>query len=485
MDLEKLLVRQLKHHKLELDSPPGIQQWKDFLERVNNTYIEANQERYLLERSLELSSNELLSLNERLENAQHIAHLGYWLYDKHEDQLIWSKEFCYLFGIESGKPTPSYEEFLELIHPKDRMAIEDIIEKAFSQSQNFEHEVRIQNNNEYRWYLLIGHVSDETLGEYQLSGVIMDITSRKQAEEQVFLLHQQLLVSARQAGMADVASSVLHNVGNVLNSANVSMGLIKESLDNACYEKLFSVINHIKENLPSNPNYLIDDQKGKLIPQYLICLAEFLEKNHGTIVSEIDNLNKNLEHIIEIVAMQQKLGGISGHNEKIFLPEILDLSLQMAGCYFEEKNLQIIKKYNENLFVTTDKTKLLQVLVNLIQNAKDSVKKVQSQHVGNIIIEIDKKMSDQATITIKDNGIGIPSENITKIFSFGFTTKQNGHGFGLHSSALAANEIGGTLVANSKGVNQGAIFTLTLPIKHLMNKGKANETIARFTHSSN
>lgn len=477
MDLDKLLARQLKRYKLTADSPPELQQWKDFLERINNAYIEANQERYLLERSLELSSRELLDLNDRLENAQHIAQLGYWLYDRNQNQLIWSKECSNLFGIEAGKPTPNYEQFLELIHPQERTTIKKLIEDAVLLNQNFEHEVRIKNNNDYHWYLLIGHVSPEALDKYQLSGIIMDITSQKRAEEEVSLLHQQLLVSARQAGMADVASSVLHNVGNVLNSANVSMGLIKENLANECYEKLFSVIGLIKENLPSIANYLIDDPKGKLIPQYLVCLTEVFEKDYGTIVTEINNLNKNLEHIIEIVAMQQKFGGISSHNEKIFLPEIVDLGLQMSGCSFEENQIQIIKKYNENIFITTDKTKILQILVNLIQNARDSVRSVLPQRVGNIVITIDNKTLDQAIITIQDNGVGIALENITKIFSFGYTTKQNGHGFGLHSSALATKEIGGTLVADSKGVDQGAIFTLILPIKHLMKKDKLNEAI--------
>jgi signal transduction histidine kinase len=67
-------------------------------------------------------------------------------------------------------------------------------------------------------------------------------------------------------------------------------------------------------------------------------------------------------------------------------------------------------------------------------------------------------------VSVIDNGVGIPAENLTRIFNQGFTTRKDGHGFGLHSGALAARELGGSLHVHSDGAGQGASFTLELPL---------------------
>lgn len=76
------------------------------------------------------------------------------------------------------------------------------------------------------------------------------------------------------------------------------------------------------------------------------------------------------------------------------------------------------------------------------------------------------RQDETARITVSDNGVGIAVENLTRIFAHGFTTKKNGHGFGLHSSALAAKELGGSLRASSEGPDRGATFILELPLNH-------------------
>ena len=68
-------------------------------------------------------------------------------------------------------------------------------------------------------------------------------------------------------------------------------------------------------------------------------------------------------------------------------------------------------------------------------------------------------------ISYIDNGIGIPADNLTRIFGHGFTTRKEGHGFGLHSGALAAKELGGALTVESDGPGKGATFTLEFPIQ--------------------
>jgi signal transduction histidine kinase len=305
----------------------------------------------------------------------------------------------------------------------------------------------------------VGHASND-----QISGIAMDITRRKQAEQKVTSLNQQLLTAARQAGMADIATSILHNVGNILNSANVSLGILQETIQKPYLKKSVAAIELLKEHQDTMENYLTKDPKGQLIPKYFLAILGALKTEDETLTREISNLMTHLQHIREIIAMQQMFSGVFGITEKVFLPEIIDSALQMSGYPSFFKNIQVNKVYKKNPFVIIDKSKLLQILINLTRNAKDAVIENDKEIKKEITFFIDKSKSDhEIVLKVSDNGIGIAPENLTKIFSFGFTSKPNGHGVGLNSSAIAAKEMGGSLHAESKGIGQGAIFTLTIP----------------------
>jgi signal transduction histidine kinase len=109
-----------------------------------------------------------------------------------------------------------------------------------------------------------------------------------------------------------------------------------------------------------------------------------------------------------------------------------------------------------------EKHKVLQILVNLIRNAKYACDE-SGRKDKQMIVRVSNG-DNRVRISVKDNGIGIPQENLTRIFNHGFTTKKDGHGFGLHSGALSAKELGGSLEVHSEGKNQGAMFTLELPL---------------------
>jgi PAS domain S-box-containing protein len=426
--------------------------------------MDADQERYLLERSMEISSRELFELNERLENAQHVAALGYWLYDKDSGAITWSNEIYRLFGLDSSSPPPTFDEVMHMICEPDRTHLTQLIERAFSEGKDYEYEFQLETrDNQKRWAYVKGQPQQEN-NKTLLTGIAIDITTRKLAELEVAALHNQVLITARRAGMADVATAILHNVGNVLNSANVSVELVHENLKSGHYEKFFTVVSMLKEHLASLNTYLTEDPKGKLIPDYLIKSSALLKNEYSIIVKEVANLAKQLQHIRDIVAMQKNLSGVSGVSETIFLPEIIETALDMSGGSFEQINIQVQKNYETTPFISVDSSKLLQILVNLIQNAKDAVLTNEDSKEKQIVLSIDEPLSDHIAITVKDNGHGIAPVNINNVFSFGFTTKKNGHGFGLHSSALAAKELGGCLKAHSDGVDQGAAFILTLPL---------------------
>jgi len=112
--------------------------------------------------------------------------------------------------------------------------------------------------------------------------------------------------------------------------------------------------------------------------------------------------------------------------------------------------------------VITDRHKLLQIVVNLISNAQHAVQE-GATHRPHIVVTLARD-GDHVRITIQDSGIGMSAEVLSKLWRFGFTTKKNGHGFGLHNSANVAREIGATLTAHSDGIGQGASFILRLPI---------------------
>jgi len=286
--------------------------------------------------------------------------------------------------------------------------------------------------------------------------------------------HQKLLITARRAGMAEVATSVLHNIGNILNSANVSSSLLLEMMRKSHIENLFKVAEMIKEHISKQDEYLINDPQGKLIPDYLLALSKDIFNEHKNISVEINNLDVHLNHIESIVAMQKDISGIAGIKEKIFLEEIVDLAIQMGCSSLEDRSIKIVKNYQFDGVIVTEKSKLLQILVNLIQNAKDSLKSFSE--LSKLITITIKKTATTCIISVKDNGSGITNDNLTKIFSIGFTTKIHGHGFGLHSSSIAAKELGGSLMAESAGIGKGATFIVELPLASQLIEEKTEET---------
>ncbi len=127
-----------------------------------------------------------------------------------------------------------------------------------------------------------------------------------------------------------------------------------------------------------------------------------------------------------------------------------------------QHGVEIIREFADVPPFNTDKHRVLQILVNLLRNAKHACQ--DSERTDKRLTVRITNEGDRIRVSVNDNGIGIPPENLTRIFNHGFTTKKDGHGFGLHSGALAATELGGSLTAHSDGAGCGATFTLELPV---------------------
>jgi len=470
IDFHKALQRQLNRFNLSKDALPNdINKWQDFLIKINQSYLNTDQERYLLERSMEISSGEMKELNSKLEESQQIAALGYWYHNIATNENVWSKELYKLFKLDYDKPVPTIEQIFDLIYEADRSQLKTLVEKAFKEGIDYEAEIRMKtmndDTNQYRWFYMIGRpkrVVGKPISE--LTGIAMDITKRKIAEEEIAVLQKQLVTSARRAGMADVATSILHNVGNVLNSVNVSINLINEYINQSDIIKLITAERMLVEHENDIATFISTDIKGKLIPKYLLKYTEKIQSHYDEVKVELKNLTEQISHIKAITEMQRSLSGVSGLMEKVYIAESIDTALKMCDTDSESNEITIKKNFNEAPFILTDNSKLIQILVNLIHNAKDALSENKNVLKKEIEISIIKNTSEFLMITVRDNGIGIEKENLIKIFSFGFTTKPSGHGFGLHSSALAAKELGGKLEAKSAGLGMGTTFELTLPL---------------------
>jgi len=288
-----------------------------------------------------------------------------------------------------------------------------------------------------------------------------DVTERKRAEVELEKTHRQLVDTSRQAGMAEVATGVLHNVGNVLNSVNVSATLLSEQAKKSKISDLAEVVALMEEHSADLAVFITQDPRGRQLLGFLAQLSSHLAVEQTTFLKETEQLRKNVEHIKDIVAMQQSYAKVSGVTETLNISDLVEDALRMNAAALTRHEVEVVREFAEIAPITLDKHKVLQVLVNLIRNAKYAC-----DESG----RVDKRMTvrvanggGQVRIAIIDNGVGIPPENLTRIFNHGFTTRKEGHGFGLHSGALAAKEMGGSLQVQSAGLGQGATFTLELP----------------------
>ncbi len=290
-----------------------------------------------------------------------------------------------------------------------------------------------------------------------------EIAERERAEKELQTMHLQLLDASRQAGMAEVATGVLHNVGNVLNSVNVSASLVAEKLNIHRLNNLVRTADLLREKNGSVADFLTHDPRGKLIPGYLAELSKHLVSERQDALVELELLTKNIEHIKEIVSMQQNYASVAGLVEQMPTDALLEDALRMTTGSLQRHHIDVVRDFTPCPPILAERHKVLQILVNLMRNAKHSMDET-SQSNKTLTLRIHESAPGFVAITIRDNGVGIPAENLTKIFAHGFTTRKDGHGFGLHSAALAAQQMGGRLDASSDGTGKGATFTLELPL---------------------
>lgn len=291
----------------------------------------------------------------------------------------------------------------------------------------------------------------------------------------------QLLEASRLAGMAQVATGVLHNVGNVLNSVNISTQVLRNTLSShphlALLDQTTALLRSQGDNLGQ---FLAEDRRGKLVPRLIIELGTQLAVMRADLLREADQLTQNVEHIKQIIAMQQNYAKAGGVIQRINPAELFAEALRIAQASVSRHGVTLQRDEACVCEMMTDRHQVLQILVNFITNAVQAVK---PRSAGDRIVRLGLREVDGSVFfSVEDNGIGISQQNMQKLFQHGFTTRKDGHGFGLHSGALAARNLGGRIDVYSGGPDTGSRFTLQLPLSSL-SPAPAESTPAEASHA--
>jgi PAS domain S-box-containing protein len=421
--------------------------------------VHENAERRRSEEALGVSE---LRFRQMAENIQEV----FWMTKPHGDGLIYvSPAYEQIWARSCASAYADPNSRLEAIVHEDRPAVFAALERS-ANGGVFDIEYRITRpDGSQHWIRDRGFPVRDAAGHVvQICGIAGDITARKQSEEKLNQANRELLDASRRAGMSEVATSVLHNVGNVLNSVNISVGVAAEKICKLKIGALTRIATMMGEHRHDLPGFVTSHPQGAQMPAFLTQLGEHFATEQQAALTELDSLRTNIEHINEIVSMQQSYSTGGGLIEVVPASDVIEIALRINTAAFERHGTRVVREFDPSLPpLLVDRNKLLLILVNLIRNAKHACD--DSGGTDKCITLRTHLIGDGcAGISVSDNGIGIPPENLDRIFAHGFTTRKGGHGFGLHSSALAARDMSGSLKVQSKGHGQGASFTIALPL---------------------
>ncbi|MBC7378767.1 MAG: GAF domain-containing sensor histidine kinase [Burkholderiaceae bacterium] len=285
---------------------------------------------------------------------------------------------------------------------------------------------------------------------------------RRVSEQQQQLQDMQLQLQseARRAGMAHIATNVLHNVGNVLTSVNVSAHVLTTQVRHSPASRVNDLAQLLNEQAGQLDIFFGVGGRGRLLPAYLRDLAEALGAEREQLLAELERLCGSVDHIKNVIAMQQSYAGTGRLLEPARICDVVDDAVRIQEASMSRHSVQVLRDYGPVDVVPLDKTRVMQILVNLLENARQAMDEVEGERRMFLVV---RQEPGSLMVSVGDSGCGISAENLQRIFSHGFTTKVGGHGFGLHSCAIAAQELGGTLSAHSEGPGTGATFVLRLP----------------------
>ena len=272
----------------------------------------------------------------------------------------------------------------------------------------------------------------------------------------------QMMQMAHLAGMTEIATGVLHNVGNVLNNVNISTTVLGERLRQLRIDGLGKVVKLLDEHADDLEAFLARDRRGAQIKEYLAGLAKTLSADQQEMLSELGFLTNKVDHIRNIIVAEQNYAKRVSFKERCDLSGLIEDVLLMRSHSLQKNRITVERDFEPLPQMVLERSKLLQVIENLVKNAIESIVSAESTK-RQIAIQL-RRVDGRVRLTVSDSGRGIDPEHVSRIFNFGFTTKKSGNGFGLHSAANAMTEMGGKISAHSEGLGQGATFALEIPL---------------------
>ena len=296
-------------------------------------------------------------------------------------------------------------------------------------------------------------------------GVSRNITQYKRDQIRLAEAQERLIEMSRHVGRSEIAASILHNVGNVLNSINLSSSLVIERAVESDSEMLGKIAALVDKSPVDLAKYLTEDEKGKQIPALLKELSASLDHERRETISEMGKLREYLEHTKMIIASQQELARSGSFDTNASVNQVIETAITVNIASINRHGVKIVRDFEEMPTLVFDKHRLLQVLINLVSNAKYACDK---KEVIDPMIEIHSSFDgDSVRIEVKDNGSGIEIGDLDHIFEYGFTRREEGNGIGLHSSVIALQDMNGSINAESEGLGKGARFSVSFPVTRL------------------
>ncbi|HTE42365.1 MAG TPA: MHYT domain-containing protein [Steroidobacteraceae bacterium] len=412
--------------------------------------------------------------------ATRAAGISSWELDLQTRTTLWTEneiESLRVAGVDSQRHPNAV---LELTHPEDISILSEAVRTAVAENSeicDFRFRVVTPEQNIVHLEAHARIFCNELGDPMRILGVSWDVTHQVVQEERRRKLQAQLSDASRQSGMAEVATGVLHSVGNVLNSLGVSASLVQSRLRDSRVGNVRRIAAQLIEQGDQVGHFLLNDARGQQSLSYLAQLGDNLSVENQYLKTEAEAIATHVGHIRTIVAAQQTYARRGGVTELVDVAGLVDNAL--AIHFADTAEVTVMRSYHTAPQMTLDRHKLIQILGNLLSNARHALKG-QSQRF--LTVRVHTEDAGGLAVEVEDSGTGIPDETLRRLFEFGFTTKKDGHGFGLHTSAILAKELGGDLSAFSEGPGKGARFVLRLPllaIDELRERKKAEGISAR------
>ena len=267
---------------------------------------------------------------------------------------------------------------------------------------------------------------------------------------------------AYQAAVGEVATGVLHNIGNLLNSVNIGTQHLFEIVDDTKIPKLLRANELFKKNFHCIQDYVNNDPGGKHLLSFYENVSEFLAQDQNMIKEELLELKKYMALIKDLIETQQDYARRGKGRAKLLLPKLIDRALRVENAALKKDHITVLKDYKDDGLIFARTSKVLHIFLNLFKNARESMVARDAKD-RNLFVSVSRAEDHSLEVRVRDNGVGIAPEHLTSLFDYGFSTKQDGHGFGMFSCLQSMEELGGSIEAFSDGPSRGAEFKLVFP----------------------